>query len=203
MPNTGRSSKGKDPAQQLNPATRTQKLFPAGGQVSKLTGYSPSICLPNGAKRFIIRSQIGTPEKDLGLYSDPWLREARDKIRPLPENGLGIPHQNPPEIDRLAEAIEKAVKAALIESHGSIPQKYDNQKLVLLCQSTGVWEVLPPALKSLVQEVESYRLIDNPGTELPAPERLQKYLSAARRLIDYIEYHVIGNDSVLRRLSVD
>lgn len=142
-------------------------------------------------------------EEVMGFYSDPWLREARDKIRSVPENGAGTNHQNAPEIDRLAEAIEKAVKAALIESHGSIPQKYENQKLVLLCQSTGVWEVLPPALKSLVQEVESYRFLNTPDTALPAPERLQKYLSAVRRLIDYIEFHVIGNDSVLRRLSVD
>ena len=139
----------------------------------------------------------------MGFYSDPWLREARDKITCLPENGAGAHHQNVPEIDRLAEAIEKAIKAALIESRGSIPQKYEHQKLVLLCQSTGVWEVLPPALKSLVEEVESYRFVNNRDTALPAPERLQKYLSAARRLIDYIEYHVIGNDSVLRRLNVD
>jgi len=31
---------------------------------------------------------------------------------------------------------------------------------------------------------------------------VQRYFSVARRLIDYMEYHVIGNDSVLKRLKV-
>ena len=31
---------------------------------------------------------------------------------------------------------------------------------------------------------------------------LGQYFTVTRRLIDYMEYHVIGNDSVLRRLKV-
>src|SRR5436190_10492074 len=52
-----------------------------------------------------------------------------------------------PEFDRLAEAVEKAIKAALIENHGSIPQQHNHKKLVALCETTGVWDILPPALK--------------------------------------------------------
>jgi len=33
-------------------------------------------------------------------------------------------------------------------------------------------------------------------------EQLQRYFFVARRLIDYMEFHVIGNDSVLKRLKV-
>jgi len=60
--------------------------------------------------------------------------------------------------------------------------------------------------EGLVQEVESYRSTKNVVSQ-PLQERLlRKNYSAiffiARRLIDYMEFHVIGNDSVLKRLKV-
>jgi HEPN domain-containing protein len=143
----------------------------------------------------------------MGLYGDAWLREAREKIRLSPGQPLEAQYCTPTELDQLAEAVEKAIKAALIENHGSIPTKYDHKNLVTICQSTGVWDVLPPALQTLVQEVESYRSAagieeQNSVNATSTPQALQRYFSVARRLIDYMEYHVIGNDSVLRRLRV-
>lgn len=144
----------------------------------------------------------------MGFYAEPWLREARERIRSLPGEAAG---QNliPADFDKLAEAVEKAIKAALIESHGSLPQQHDHDQLVSICQSTGVWDVLPPALRGLVQEIESYRstktAVAEPATELPQEspaDKLQRYFFVARRLIDYMEFHVIGNDSVLKRLKV-
>jgi HEPN domain-containing protein len=142
----------------------------------------------------------------MSFYADPWLREARDRVNSdltqAPEpHGLG-----PAEFDRLADAVEKAIKAALIENHGSIPQQHSHKQLVALCEATGVWDILPPALKNLVQEVESYRssTASSQGSvgAISSPEQMQSYFSVARRLIDYMEYHVIGNDSVLKRLKV-
>ena len=138
----------------------------------------------------------------MGFYGDAWLRDARTKVASVPQTKAFTPA----ELDDLAEAVEKAIKAALIESHGSLPAKHDHKKLVSICQSTGVWDVLPPALQSLVQEVEAYRL-KSEARQLAAEdddraEVLKRYFNVARRLIDYMEYHVIGNDSVLRRLKV-
>jgi hypothetical protein len=138
----------------------------------------------------------------MGFYADSWLREARDRVgayaeQPSVENTWGIP-----DFEKISDAVEKAIKAALVERHGSIPSQYDHNKLVSLCQTTGVWDVLPPALKSLVEEVESYRTINTSGSATSSPEQLQRYFFIARRLIDYMEYHVIGNDSVLKRLKV-
>lgn len=141
----------------------------------------------------------------MGLNGEAWLREARDRIKP----GTAIESQacTTSDFDQLAEAVEKAIKAALIENHGSIPAKHDHRNLVAICQNTGVWEILPPALRTLVQELESYRS----AVRTNANERadiackrtaLEQYFIVARRLIDYMEYHVIGNDSVLRRLNV-
>jgi hypothetical protein len=69
-----------------------------------------------------------------------------------------------------------------------------------------VWDILPPALKGLVQEVESYRATTTAASEPISAEssaaELQRYFFVARRLIDYMEFHVIGNDSVLKRLKV-
>jgi HEPN domain-containing protein len=141
----------------------------------------------------------------MGFYADSWLREARDRVGTYPEQPTGGNHWKTTDFEKISEAIEKAIKAALVESHGSIPREYDHNKLVSLCQTTGVWDVLPPALKSLVVEVESYRAADvsaAAGSITSSPEQLQKYFVIARRLIDYMEYHVIGNDSVLRRLKV-
>jgi HEPN domain-containing protein len=142
----------------------------------------------------------------MGLHGDAWLREARDRIKPSFAKSVESQDLSA-DFDQLADAIEKAIKAALIENHGSIPAKHDHQKLVAICQNTGVWDVLPPALRTLVQEVESYRsaMEMNPQDSGDAASRhaeLGEYFDVTRRLIDYMEYHVIGNDSVLRRLKV-
>ena len=149
----------------------------------------------------------GILEDTVGLYGDAWLREARDRIKPPPDQSIESQACTPSDFDQLADAVEKAIKAALIENHGSIPAKHDHQKLVAICQNTGVWDVLPPALRALVQEVESYRSAVRISAEDLADaaskrKEFEKYFSVARRLIDYMEYHVIGNDSVLRRLKV-
>lgn len=140
----------------------------------------------------------------MSFYADPWLREARDRIDSFPKEGSPrSPGQA--EFEKLAEAVDKAIKAALIESHGSLPQQHDHGKLVSICESTGVWDILPPALRGLVQEVESYHLGKTPTADAaPASssEQIQRYFFIARRLIDYMEFHVIGNDSVLKRLKV-
>ena len=141
----------------------------------------------------------------MGFYADSWLREARDRVGAYPEQLTGGNYWSTTDFEKISEAVEKAIKAALVERHGSIPQQHDHDKLVSLCQRTGVWDVLPPALKGLVKEVESYRLANvsaAAGSATSSPEQLQKYFVIARRLIDYMEYHVIGNDSVLRRLKV-
>jgi HEPN domain-containing protein len=141
----------------------------------------------------------------MGFFAEPWLREARDRIQSFRDDSTGAGH-GPEDFNKLAEAVEKAIKAALIENHGSLPSQHDHSQLVAICQTTGVWDVLPPALKGLVQEVESYRST-RPETAQPASsaasaEQLQRYFFVARRLIDYMEFHVIGNDSVLKRLKV-
>jgi HEPN domain-containing protein len=138
----------------------------------------------------------------MGFFADPWLREARDSIKTFPGQPSTVNVGDCAAFDKLAAAVEKAIKAALAENHGSIPAKHNHNKLVTLCQSTGVWEVLPPALRHLVQEVESYQMTHGSLASSASPEQMQRYLSIARRLIDYMEYHVIGNDSVLRRLNV-
>lgn len=141
----------------------------------------------------------------MGFYAEPWLREARDRINSLPNEKSGN-NVGQAEFDKLADAVDKAIKAALIENHGSLPQQLDHSKLVTVCEATGVWDILPPALKCLVEEVESYRSkklasSDSASGESSAQE-LQRYFFVARRLIDYMEFHVIGNDSVLKRLKV-
>lgn len=141
----------------------------------------------------------------MGVFADPLLREARDKIDAGAEQSLAI-QAGVAEFDKLADAVEKAIKAALLENHGSIPKHHDHSKLVAICQATGVWDILPPALKNLVQEVETYRAAQQQPSEKlshqSSAEQLQRYFFVARRLIDYMEFHVIGNDSVIKRLKV-
>ena len=143
----------------------------------------------------------------MGLHGDALLREARDTIRPFPEQSTKSENPTTTNFDQLADAVEKAIQAVLIENHGSLPAKHNHQKLVAICQHTGVWDILPPALRTLVQEVELYRAAVLKNTNDSAAtgsrrEELKKYFGVTRRLIDYMEYHVIGNDSVLRRLKV-
>ena len=138
----------------------------------------------------------------MGLFAEPWLREARDRIRKV-STDTAAKDNNPVRFDELAEAVEKAIKAALVENHGSVPRQLDHQNLVSICQTTGVWEVLPPALRGLVQEVQSFRATSSStAVHQSSAEQLQRYFIIARGLIDYMEFHNIGNDSILKRLTV-
>jgi HEPN domain-containing protein len=138
----------------------------------------------------------------MGVFAEPWLREARDHIKLVSDDTLDKKN-HPVQFDKLAEAVEKAIKAALVENHGSVPRQLDHQNLVSICRETGVWDVLPPALRGLVQEVQSFRATSNPAPiQQSSAEQLQRYFIVARGLIDYMEFHVIGNDSVLKRLTV-
>ena len=141
----------------------------------------------------------------MGFYAEPWLKEARDHIKSVPDRSCRTPSVAG-DFDKVADAVEKAIKAAIIETSGKMPQQLENQSLVSICQTTGVWDVLPPALKGLVQEVSSLRsasaslaqklIGDNSSAQL------ERYFQIAHGLIDYMEFHVIGNDSVLKRLKV-
>ncbi len=138
----------------------------------------------------------------MGLFSEPWLREARDHIKLVSDN-TSDRKTHPIQFDKLAEAVEKAIKAALIENHGSMPRQLDQQNLVSICQATGMWDVLPPALRGLVQEVQSFRATSSASqVQQSSVEQLQRYFVVARNLIDYMEFHIIGNDSILKRLTV-
>ena len=139
----------------------------------------------------------------MGFYAEPWLREARDYIQSVPGE-ICRGEAGPGDFEKLADAVEKAIKAALIESSGRIPQQLETQNLVSMCQATGVWDVLPPALRSLVKEVAALRSNgrSQESTSANSSTQLRRYFQIARGLIDYMEFHVIGNDSVLKRLKV-
>jgi hypothetical protein len=141
----------------------------------------------------------------MGFYAEPWLREARDHINTIPNQSADA-SPTAGDFDKLADAVEKAIKAALVETSGTLPSQLENQNLVSVCQATGVWDVLPPALKGLVQEVASLRSTKSTSTPsakaASSAAQLQRYFQVARGLIDYMEFHIIGNDSVLKRLKV-
>ena len=141
----------------------------------------------------------------MGFYAEPYLREARDRIKSVPAQANST-NTGPGDFNQVADAVEKAIKAALIEHSGGIPQQLESQNLVLICQATGVWDVLPPALRGLVQEVAALRSATNGSPQSLKVDnssgQLKRYFQIARGLIDYMEFHVIGNDSVLKRLKV-
>jgi HEPN domain-containing protein len=141
----------------------------------------------------------------MGFYAEPYLREARDRIKSSSAQ-TGSTNTELGDFNQIADAVEKAIKAALVENSGSIPQKLESQNLVSICQTTGVWDVLPPALRGLVQDVATLRSTANRSPESlktnNSSAQLKRYFQIARGLIDYMEFHVIGNDSVLKRLKI-
>jgi hypothetical protein len=111
-------------------------------------------------------------------------------------NQTAAPSPDSPDFGQLAEAVEKAIKAALIESHGSLPQQHDHDKLVSICQSTGVWDVLPPALRGLIKEVDAYRSTSSrPNSQASVESSREQIQNTYYIYNDYMEFHVIGNDS--------
>jgi hypothetical protein len=137
------------------------------------------------------------------LFADSWLKEARIRISSC-QKAADANRPGREDLQQLADAAEKAIKAALIESHGTIPQQYSHYELVATCQKTGLWDVLPPSLKQFVQEVEPYSRADGEDSQAVSTygAGFEKYFSVAPTFVDYIEQHVIGNNSVLKRLTV-
>ena len=56
----------------------------------------------------------------MSFYAEPLLREARERVRSLPSQAITASAASP-NFDQLAEAVEKAIRAALVENHGSVP----------------------------------------------------------------------------------
>src|SRR5687768_3374344 len=110
----------------------------------------------------------------MGFYAEPYLREARDRIKSSSAQ-TGSTNTELGDFNQIADAVEKAIKAALVENSGSIPQKLESQNLVSICQTTGVWDVLPPALRGLVQDVATLR-----STANRSPESLKTNNSSAQ-----------------------
>jgi hypothetical protein len=138
----------------------------------------------------------------MSFYADSWLRQARESVSSGPDQSPSAR-----QLGKVADAVEKAIKAVLIENRGSIPPQRNHQTLADLCQTTGLWDVLPPAFKRLVEDAEFYRLKntaepDEAVAAVLSAQQMAGYFLVTRRLIDYMEHHVIGNDSVLKRLKV-
>lgn len=79
----------------------------------------------------------------MGFYAEAWLREARDRIDAESKQFPGTVRSKDTEFETISAAVEKAITAALIERHGSIPQNHEHDKLVSLCETSGVWDILP------------------------------------------------------------
>jgi hypothetical protein len=139
----------------------------------------------------------------MALFADSWLKEARTHISSWQNRPVSADPPGPGDLHKIAEATAKAIKAALVERRGAIPHQYNHHKLVATCQATGLWDVLPPMLKAFVQEVEPYNHAGGLSSNgKPYSVGHEKYFSVAPKFIDYIEQHVIGNNSVLKRLNV-
>src|SRR5438093_11654456 len=82
----------------------------------------------------------------MSFYADPWLREARNSVSSGPGQASATSGLSSLEFDRLAEAVEKAIKAALIENHGSIPQQHHYNMLVSLYVITCALDVISPTI---------------------------------------------------------
>ena len=57
----------------------------------------------------------------MGFYADSWLREARDRVGAYAEQPSLGNNWSIPDFEKISDAVEKAIKAALVECHGSIP----------------------------------------------------------------------------------
>jgi HEPN domain-containing protein len=73
----------------------------------------------------------------MGFYADSWLREARDRVGAYPDQTGGGNYWSTTDFEKISEAVEKAIKAALVECHGSIPQQHVTTNLCLSARQPG------------------------------------------------------------------
>jgi hypothetical protein len=116
-----------------------------------------------------------------------------------PISGSSLPYRD------LRTAHQFAIMAVIAAKGGSPPG--EKHKLVSICESIGLWSVMPPKFKEhLIAidcfEVEPVQSSDEATSGGAAIEQWQERLQTAPKFLFFIENHVVSNPQVLGGLTI-
>lgn len=97
------------------------------------------------------------------------------------------------------KAHELPVKAIIAEKGGSFGQ--DN-KLTSLCKAIGLWPVIPPRLRSHLDEIDAFGPESYRSEESRHEEKWENLLEIAPKFVFFIENQIIRNPTVLKGIGL-
>ena len=140
-----------------------------------------------------------------------WLHEARDGIDTAQRIRTDISSVNVSGATAIHASVERAIKAPIVERcGGTLPNAHYTHKLETLARTIGLWSELNPDSQRLIREIEPF----DPNTRYPDTRQYETLVSsssvqewdwrlgAGKAFIDEIEQDVLGNPTVLARLTV-
>jgi hypothetical protein len=147
-------------------------------------------------------------EPPMRLETSEWIREARVAIESAHREFTACSSFTAPACENLFTGVEKAAKTLVYEQYGHIPRSFHHHKLTTLCQSAGLWGLLPTNLQSFVLSMARF----GPQTRYPSTPEYRLLLAStgidwargiqeARELVDIVDNHVTAISSSAPKLA--
>jgi hypothetical protein len=138
--------------------------------------------------------------------TETWLHEVSTDLDEVKQGFTKAGFMTGGNCERLFKAYEKTVKAPVVEKFGSVPRRFRTHELSTLCQSYGLWPILPAKLKAAITGIEpfypvypnelGYITIISSSSVAEWGNRI----TVAIELLDHIEKNVICDSVAFSRL---
>ena len=110
---------------------------------------------------------------------------------------------------RLCYVYENGLKAPIVEHfYYNVPRKFRSHDLTTLCQSYGVWAMMPSSLQVAIQDMNPFSEVQFPTepafktlVESSNTKQWDDRIEAAKELLNFVEYQVITDPTNYSRLT--
>lgn len=136
-----------------------------------------------------------------------WLYEGREFLGNAEDKFAKASSLNAGAVENLVKAYEYGIKAPIVETHGCVPVSFQNHRLISLCQSGGLWSLLPVHLQDAIREIEPFypcyrgKLAYETLVSSSTPGQWGGRIKAANQFLDFIEKRVVCDSVTFNRLT--
>jgi hypothetical protein len=136
-----------------------------------------------------------------------WLHEARIDLAEVQQDFTRAGSMTGGNCERLFKVYEKTVKAPIVDKFGSVPRSFHTHGLSTLCQSYGLWPLLPAQLKSAITDIEPFYPVypnETAYTTLVSSSSVSDWgnrITAATEFLDHLEKHIICDSVAFGKLT--
>jgi hypothetical protein len=169
-------------------------------------GLSPSATVCHLKLEHFRNSNLGV--KTMNATTAVWLHEARTDLAEVDQAVTKSGSMTGGNCERLFKVYEKAVKAPVVEKFHSVPGSYQTHDLSKLCQSYGLWTMLPVNLQSGITDIAPFYPVYpreaayNTLVSSSSVSVWENRIAVATELLNYVEKNVICDTVAFAKLKL-